>query len=122
MVSDKQKITHITMLSQILMNRLSDKIAENNFSKGLKYSAKTFVKQLEEVERKRFDKFDLHDQESTNQLYIGIDNFYSKVSEVEIQNMDSAFYLLELLNKYPAELEQSINELITKLEIKNESN
>ena len=62
MDKSKQKITHITMLCQILLNRLHDYVAENNFSKGLKYTAKNFLRQLSIVERKRYDKFYEHDE------------------------------------------------------------
>lgn len=109
----KQKITHITMLSQILLNRLSDKIAENNFSHGLKYAAKNFVKQMEEVERVRYDKFFAHDPKSSDELYHGISKFYEKASNVEIQNMDVAGLLLDLLQSHPKELESAVNKILT---------
>lgn len=103
------------MLSQILLNRLSDNIAENNFSNGLKYSAKTFVKQLEEVERNRFDKFFEHNSEYSKQIYGAMDEFYEKVSKIEIQSIPVFNFIIDLLETNPKELEKSINELLIKI-------
>lgn len=101
------------MISQILLNRLSDTVAENNFSKGLKYAAKKFIDQLLIVERVRFDKFFAHDSKASDELYQGIANFYEKASNVEIQNMDVASLLLDLLEKHPKELETAVNQILT---------
>lgn len=114
MDNQKQKITHITILSQVLLNRLHDHTAENNFSKGLKYSAKKFVEQLTEVERKRFDKFFDHDKTASTVIYDGMDKFYEKVSNIEIEHLDAAILLLDLLVTNPKEIEEAINIVFNK--------
>ena len=112
----KQKITHITFLSQILLNRLSDKIADNNFRAGLKYSAQKFVTQLEMVESKRFDKLFNHNEKASDQIYKLIDDFYLECSKVDIEKMPAATLVLTLLNEKPEFLENLMNQLLESKE------
>lgn len=112
MSNPKQKITHITFLSQILLNRLSDKIAENNFRAGLKYSAVKFVNQLEKVEGSRFDKLFNHNEKASDQIYKIIDDFYLECSKVDIEKMPAANLVLSLLNENPEFLEKLMNQIL----------
>lgn len=122
MANAKQKITHITILSQILLNRLHDHVANNNFSKGLKYSAAKFINQLSVVERERYDKFFEHDESASQIIYSGMDRFYEKVSQIEIEKMDSAGQLLDMLIHYPEDLERVLNQLLIEKENQDGNN
>ena len=109
-ILDKQKITHITLLCQVLWFRLQGPVAENNFKQKLKNVAKSFLNELENVERERFGVF-IDKQEEITDLIVGVmENFYKKVASVEIEHMENIMYLIDLYNESPAKLESMLNE------------
>ena len=56
-MTPQDKITHIVINSELLLNRLQDSVAEKMFKQALKNKAKNFIEELKTVERDWYDKF-----------------------------------------------------------------
>lgn len=89
------KVTHTTILCQILQNYLGDDLADGVFRHKLKYAAKNFIEELKIVEKKQFDKFYDKEEESTKYIYDTMDAFLKNVSLVPIWDMPNISTILE---------------------------
>lgn len=98
-------VTHVTINSQVLLNRLSDLNAERLFSKSLKLRAKQFLSELIKVESKWFDKFDDKEENSTDYVYNVYDEFIEDVSSVPIYEMKNISIIIEAYRKDPKSIE-----------------
>jgi hypothetical protein len=108
----EDKITHITINCQVLLNRLSDELANKVFKQTLKQKAKTFLDELIKVEKIYNDFFDAK-EESTVAVYDVYDNFMKEMAQVPIYDMESIAYVLQAYRKDPKSI-QGITKKILK--------
>ena len=108
------RITHTTILCQVLQNYLSDDLANGFFKHSLKSSANNFITQLQNVERKQFDSFHNELEESTNHIYNIMDDFFKTISEVPIYDMENIQSIINAYKKSPQSIEGIVRKINNK--------
>ncbi|MBC7845586.1 MAG: hypothetical protein H7Y10_03745 [Flavobacterium sp.] len=88
-----EKLTHIKVISQILLNYLSDFKAENKtksfFTGAFKNFVNNFIGKLAEVEAKHFDRAITKEEVATNVIYNISDEYYKMAASVHIKDMQN---------------------------------
>jgi len=105
------KITFITIASEVLLNRLFDAKSDGLFKQKLRQKASTFIDELKTIELGIYDNLDKAKSEQLSQVYDIYDGFINKISGVEIYDMENIMYIIEAYNKDP----KSINGIVNKV-------
>lgn len=88
-----ERLTHIKLLAQILLNYLSDFKAENKaksfFTGAFKSFVNTFISKLVEVEAKYFDNAIAKEETATNVIYNVADEYFKMVASVHVKDMQN---------------------------------
>jgi hypothetical protein len=108
----EDKITHITISSQVLSFHLTNLKAEGYFKQSLAKTATNFINQLKVVEWKYFDNFFKKGEDSTVVVYETYDNFLKTVSSVPIWEMDNITRILEAYKKSPESIEGIVKKIL----------
>jgi len=105
------KVTHIAINSEILINRLNDPIADGYFKQKLKQTAKLFLQELLKVEKEYYDKFFDKSEDSTIVVYETYDNFMKTIANVPIYHMQNITSIIEAYQKDPKSIEGIVNKI-----------
>ena len=111
-MTSHEKITHVSILSQVLQNYLGDDLANGFFKQSLKQSAKNFLNQLREVERKQYDSFFKKEEESTLVIYDIVDSFCKTISTIPIYEMQNIQSVLEAYQKDSKSIEGIVKKIL----------
>ena len=111
-MSNTDRITHIAILSQILLNYLNDTNANNYFGKLLKMTCKRFLSELIKVERNVYDKFFDKSEDSTLVVYDTADAFYKTVSNIPIYDMENLSRIWEAYQKDKKSIEGIVKKIL----------
>ena len=111
-MSKIEKITHIAINAQVLLNRLHDQTAGNVFKQVLKHKAKNFIDELIKVEKTLYNGFFEAKEESAVQVYEVYDNFISDVASVAIYDMENISKIIQAYKKDPKSIEGIVNKIL----------
>lgn len=86
-----ERLTHIKVLAQILLNYLTDFKAESKtksfFTGAFKNFVHNFISKLVEIETKYFDRAISKEEQATNVIYNIQDEFYKMAASVHVKDM-----------------------------------
>jgi len=92
-MNPNEKLTHIKVIAQILLNYLSDFKSESKsksfFTGAFKNLVNNFISKLVEVETKHFDRAIEKEEVATNVIYNVADEYYKMVASVHIKDMQN---------------------------------
>lgn len=110
-MTTQDKITHIVINSELLLNRLQDSVAEKMFKQALKNKAKKFIEELKTVERDWYDKFFDQKEDSTCDVYDVYSDFINEIATVPIYDMENIIHIIKAYRKDPKSIEGIVNKI-----------
>jgi hypothetical protein len=108
----EDKITHITISTQVLSFHLANLKSEGYFKQSLAKTASNFINQLKIVEWSWYDKFFKSGEDSTIVVYETYDNFLKTVANVPIWEMDNITRILQAYQKSPESIEGIVKNIL----------
>lgn len=110
-MTNTDKVTHVAINCQVLLNRLSDQVAEDYYKTGLKQTARKFLNELLKVEKEMFDKFFDKSEDSTAVVYDTYDIFMKTIANVPIYEMQNITSIIEAYQKDRKSIEGIVNKI-----------
>ena len=119
-MTNTDKVTHIAINCQVLINRLNDKVADSYFKQKLKQTAKSFLQELFKVEKEYYDVFFDKSEDSTIVIYDTYNDFMQTVASVPIYHMENITAIIQAYQKDPKSIEGIVKK-INKTQDKSET-
>lgn len=110
-MNNQDKITHIVINCEVLLNRLQDAVAEKMFKQALKNKAKNFIEELKTVEHNWYDKFFEQKEDSTCDVYDVYSEFMNEIASLPIHDMENVTHIIKAYKKDAKSIEGIVNKI-----------
>ena len=108
------RIAHVIVASQLLLNYLSDSLAENVFGKQVKMKAKNLQQDLIRVEKKHFDHIAGHEaaEDPLYNMYALMNNYAHTLCNLHISDLENVEAMIEAYRKDPKSMNGIVNKIL----------
>ena len=110
------RIAHVIITSQLLLNYLSDSLAENVFGMQVKMKAKNLQQELIRVEKKHFDHIAGHEaaEDPLYNMYALMNNYAHTLCNLHISDLENVQAMIEAYRKDPKSMSGIVNKILKK--------